>query len=476
MTAAGDTHREAAMSTTESVRRERIRSLREDTLISEAEFEAFRSSYARAATGDAVASGRVASAASAFPFSLAARHAAYSDCLEFLSRRHFNFGPHRRDHMQDDAARMEGYTTLGGDFYRLRNGLQAAVSDERWTTRTSDGMRETALEMGPFHLERVGDEQHIVDEETFGSDFTDADRESFFRSYLGAAFSTGPEDDDGYQFDSRFDEDALCATSRDHMVEDCRLFMDACRRELLLAERVEDEYPDLRREGTYSQAGYDFWMSRTGAGVGFWEPGDWPPEVAGILDAAAKHFGEASVIDSGRVVYFEGRTVRAEALAVIVADARAAPRTEAPTARPSPDEAEAEVPAETAPGAVAGPITLGVMEAAVAAGVNFLDNNHAGWEGRVDLPRLRMASGLDDIQGQLGIGDFETALERHYGFRVPLGADLDGAIDPYDVLNLLWKVEIQARLLAVPRVVPSVAPTVASVFAGPRRRGRTAAV
>jgi len=313
-----------------------------------------------------------------------------------------------------------------------------------------------------------------VDAEDDLANFTAADRDAFFRSYLEAALASGPEDEDGHQFDARFGIADVAPGSYARMATDCRLFMDACRSELLYAEEVEDEYFGLRREGTYAQAGYDFWMTRTGSGVGFWEDGDWPPEVAGILDAASRVFGECSVFDDSECVAFEGPTVRAESLAAAVAAARLNPppaRDHDPFAATEPEE---ETDEEETPCERTGPIRLDEMREAVALGANYMDNNHPGWASRIDLVRLNMEMGTRDIGGQLSLY-FVPSEHIRYGFflRMREFDAVDPVIDNYDVLTLLWKVEIQARLLLIPRATAPIAASVASVFAGPRRLSRT---
>ncbi len=75
------------------------------------------------------------------------------------------------------------------------------------------------------------------------------------------------------------------------------------------------------RQGQYSNremAGHDFWMTRNGHGVGFWD-GDWSPQdLADQLDEGAKKFGEAhlDVGDDGAIHYEDpdyDRSLRAAA-------------------------------------------------------------------------------------------------------------------------------------------------------------------
>lgn len=51
-----------------------------------------------------------------------------------------------------------------------------------------------------------------------------------------------------------------------------------------------------------SDAGHDFWMTRNGHGVGFWD-GDWPEPAATILTVAAKACGQFELYrgDDGKI-------------------------------------------------------------------------------------------------------------------------------------------------------------------------------
>lgn len=61
-----------------------------------------------------------------------------------------------------------------------------------------------------------------------------------------------------------------------------------------------DEIPEHAcRRGTEThsvaaQAGHDFWMTRNGHGVGFWD-GDWIEPYAGQLDRLAKSFDQVDL-------------------------------------------------------------------------------------------------------------------------------------------------------------------------------------
>lgn len=52
------------------------------------------------------------------------------------------------------------------------------------------------------------------------------------------------------------------------------------------------------RNYAISAAGADFWFTRNGHGVGFWEPRRWPECYRKMLDAGAKSYGEVWTYES----------------------------------------------------------------------------------------------------------------------------------------------------------------------------------
>jgi hypothetical protein len=74
---------------------------------------------------------------------------------------------------------------------------------------------------------------------------------------------------------------------------------------LAKAERDCDKFLADNAEwigGDYGQAGHDFWLTRNGHGVGFWD-GDWPEDAGERLTTAAEAFGECNVYvgDDGKL-------------------------------------------------------------------------------------------------------------------------------------------------------------------------------
>jgi hypothetical protein len=129
--------------------------------------------------------------------------------------------------------------------------------------------------------------------------------DSFTQGYLEALFFTESDpahDSEDFELHTGRDErdnwegsipnDAAFAdiapSALKAICEDCDRFQ----------RRAGDSIPADRQ----TEAGRDFWYTRNGHGVGFWD-GDWPEPSAGHLDQLAKAFGEvwAYWSDDGRV-------------------------------------------------------------------------------------------------------------------------------------------------------------------------------
>lgn len=112
--------------------------------------------------------------------------------------------------------------------------------------------------------------------------------DAFTRQYIATALWTSLDDqdeplDDNYGLDD-FSPAALVA-----MVRDCARFQE------LAGDLIADENllraPDHDTEGTF---GIDFWFTRNGHGVGFWD-GSYAEPAATHLTRIAKQFGETSL-------------------------------------------------------------------------------------------------------------------------------------------------------------------------------------
>lgn len=113
--------------------------------------------------------------------------------------------------------------------------------------------------------------------------------DSFFYAYVEAALwsSTGDDDrplDDEYGFDDLADETSA------EMRADCDAFYTANADDLYLASD--------------DQGGHDFWLTRNGHGVGFWDrPKKYGKDQAERLSKAARAYGEVYLYvgDDGKV-------------------------------------------------------------------------------------------------------------------------------------------------------------------------------
>ena len=112
----------------------------------------------------------------------------------------------------------------------------------------------------------------------------DRDLRDFACAYVEALFSTNGDsgDDDEFSF-NRLGAERLTQAARAIIVSDCALFLSVQTRAVIDA-----------CSGDYEQAGHDFWFTRQGHGVGFWDRSDdvWPEAARDFLTARSKDFRE----------------------------------------------------------------------------------------------------------------------------------------------------------------------------------------
>ena len=104
----------------------------------------------------------------------------------------------------------------------------------------------------------------------------------FFNAYLEASVWSST-DDDGEPI-GRLDLD-VSEETKAKMRVDCDKFYDDTK------HLITDENC-LTRLYCDEQAGHDFWLTRNGHGVGFWETSDWAAVAGEQLDNASRAFGE----------------------------------------------------------------------------------------------------------------------------------------------------------------------------------------
>ena len=103
----------------------------------------------------------------------------------------------------------------------------------------------------------------------------------FTRSYIQTMLwseSGGPNGD--IPLDRNYDVRDFDPRSLKRIISDCAAFQEEC----------SDWYDDSAR------AGHDFWLTRVGAGAGFWD-GDYPEPQATLLTNASKRFGHVDVVE-----------------------------------------------------------------------------------------------------------------------------------------------------------------------------------
>lgn len=113
--------------------------------------------------------------------------------------------------------------------------------------------------------------------------------DEFTCAYIEASlWSSNDESDDsgGKPLDTNYDVDDIAPDALTTIIADCQKFQSDNAADLALAY---DLYPQ-REWSPESQAGHDFWLTRNGHGVGFWDRGI--GEVGDRLTEASNKCGE----------------------------------------------------------------------------------------------------------------------------------------------------------------------------------------
>ena len=125
------------------------------------------------------------------------------------------------------------------------------------------------------------------------------DRDEFIEAYVITALWSSVDDVSGDNLDDpRF---RLPRATRECMSQEAGAWFDAYQSLMQAAIDTGDvRYgPDF---GPYGRAGHDFWLTRNGHGVGFWD-GDWPEPFAEQLTEAAKRAGGRDLYVSRGWIY-----------------------------------------------------------------------------------------------------------------------------------------------------------------------------
>lgn len=123
--------------------------------------------------------------------------------------------------------------------------------------------------------------------------------DDFTLAYIEAAlWSTNDESDEsgGEPLDKNYSVSDISEETLSEMVADCAKFQ-ADNAELLTDEFCLTGLP------ADEQGGHDFWLTRCGHGVGFWETFDWEESAGKKLTASAKGFGNVDLYlgDDGQI-------------------------------------------------------------------------------------------------------------------------------------------------------------------------------
>ena len=121
--------------------------------------------------------------------------------------------------------------------------------------------------------------------------------DEFTTAYFEAALWSSTDDTNpeqgGQPLDDNYGIDDIETDTLAEMTRDCRRFQSEN------AELIDDENVAVASNHSCdARAGHDFWLTRNGHGVGFWD-GDWQEPAASKLTAAAKAFGEYDITATG---------------------------------------------------------------------------------------------------------------------------------------------------------------------------------
>lgn len=116
-------------------------------------------------------------------------------------------------------------------------------------------------------------------------------QDDFLRGYIEAAIWTGTDESDetgGRPLDERFGFSDVALESLEKALAECRAFQEENTADLEVFRELCPR-PDGDTPNAY--AGHDFWLTRNGHGVGFWDRG-LPEEVGERLTEASHKAGE----------------------------------------------------------------------------------------------------------------------------------------------------------------------------------------
>ncbi len=133
------------------------------------------------------------------------------------------------------------------------------------------------------------------------------DLETFLNHYMTTALWCTDDDDEAEPLDTNYGPDDIEPDSAEEMRRDCEAFLWIASG-LIEAAEAHPKWEDTGNCGAFAQAAHDFWLTRNGHGVGFWETPDWPEEMGDVLSTISYRFGEAHLYvgDDGGLYHFRG--------------------------------------------------------------------------------------------------------------------------------------------------------------------------
>jgi hypothetical protein len=119
--------------------------------------------------------------------------------------------------------------------------------------------------------------------------------DDFARGYVEAMFFTnGDSGDEKDEWSlNRLGVERLTNEALRKIARDCRAFVGRLV-EGRFVRQLLDEIAESGADYSDEQAGRDFWFTRQGHGVGFWDREQLPQEAKDALTAVAKSFGETN--------------------------------------------------------------------------------------------------------------------------------------------------------------------------------------
>lgn len=121
--------------------------------------------------------------------------------------------------------------------------------------------------------------------------------DAFTLAYLEAAFWTTSYDEDGNEFlEDKYEFEDIAPEALEKIIADCKKFQEDNK------DLLTDENCLYKGCPMIEYAGHDFWLTRCGHGVGFFD-GDWSEKAGQKLTEVANKFGNVDfyVGDDGRI-------------------------------------------------------------------------------------------------------------------------------------------------------------------------------